>query len=115
VAQGNSNQIFPIFFGVWVALGLSSAGFFLFSKNAKLKRKVWPPLVVVTSVMFIGFAWVMGMPVNTFYLMLPAVALITLLNLRAARFCVSCGATIMSQNPFSKPAFCHKCGAKLDQ
>jgi ribosomal protein L37AE/L43A len=57
----------------------------------------------------------MGVPAETFYLMVPVVALITLLNLRATQFCNSCGTTIVSRNAFSIPTFCSKCGAKLGQ
>lgn len=110
---GNPDQIFPIFFGVWVVLGLFSTGFFFLSKNATLKRKAWPPFVVTTSILFAGFVWAMGFPAQILLIFLPVLALITFLNLRAVQFCNSCGATIMSQNPLVKPAFCSKCGAGL--
>ena len=112
---GNPDQVFPVFFGVWVVLGLFSAGFFFLNKNAQLKRKVWPRFVVVTGALFAGFVWAMGFPSHVMFIVVPAVALITVLNLHAVQFCNSCGATIMSQNPLSKPAFCSKCGAGLKQ
>ncbi len=112
---GNSNQMFPVFFGVWIVLGLASTGFFFFNKNAGLKRKVWPPFMVITGLLFIGFSLAIGIPGNALYLMVPAVVLITLLNLRSAHFCNACGATIQTQNPFSKRTFCSKCGAKLER
>lgn len=107
-------EIFPVFFGVWVVLGLFSVAFFL-NKNAPLKRKVWPPFIIATGLLFIGFTLAMGIPRHMLGIIVPAVALITILNLRAVQFCNSCGATIMSQNPFVKAAFCSKCGAKLGQ
>lgn len=109
----NAEQIFPIFIGVWVVLGLFSAVFFFLGKNAQLKRKVWPPFTIATAVLFVGFAWAMGFPSEVFFVMVPAVALITFLNLRSTKFCDACGKTIMSQNPFSSPEFCSKCGSKL--
>ena len=51
---GNRDQVIPVFFAIWVALGLFSAGFFFLNKNAQLKRKVWPPFVVTTGVLFVG-------------------------------------------------------------
>jgi hypothetical protein len=113
--QDDTNQIFPIFFGVWIVLGLVSGGFFIVSKNAPLKRKVWPPFTIATGLLFIGFSLAMGLPAQMLYVVVPGVALVTVLNLRAAQFCNSCGATIMSGNLASKPAFCSKCGAKLDR
>lgn len=113
--SSSAEQVFPIFFGVWVVLGLFSAAFFFLNKNAVLKRKVWPPFVVVTGMLFLGFTWAMGFPAQVMYVAVPAVIAITLLNLRAVQFCGSCGATQMSQNPFSKPAYCSKCGAQFKQ
>ena len=110
---GNPDQIFPIFFGVWVVLGLFSGAFFFLGKNASLKRKVWPPFTIATAVLFVAFVWAMGFPSQVFLIMIPAVALITFLNLRSVKFCDACGKTIMSQNPFSPPQFCSKCGGKL--
>lgn len=112
---GNPNQVFPVFLGVWVVLGLFSAAFFFLGKNASLKRKVWPPFTIATAILFVGFVWAMGFPSQVFFIMIPAVALITFLNLRSVKFCDACGKTIMSQNPFSRPEFCSKCGAKLGQ
>jgi hypothetical protein len=115
VQLGNPDQVFPVFFGLWAVLGVFSAGFFFLSRNAQLKRKVWRPFVVITSVLFVAFVWAMGVPSQFMVIAIPAVALITFLNLHTVQFCNSCGATIMSQNPLSKPAFCSKCGAPLKQ
>jgi hypothetical protein len=115
VQLGNPEQVFPVFAGVWVVLGLLSAGFFFLNKNARLKRKAWPPFVIVTGVLFAGFVWAMGFPTQVMLFVAPALVLITLLNLRAVQFCDSCGTTLMSQNPLSKPKFCSKCGASLQQ
>ena len=114
MAQSNADQVFPVFFGVWIVLGIFSTGFFYLNKNAALKRKVWPPFISAVGILFLGFTWAMGVPAGTFFFAVPAVALITLLNLRTVTFCNSCGATLRSQNPFSRPAFCSKCGAKLE-
>jgi hypothetical protein len=115
VPIGRPDQVFPIFFSVWVVLGLLSAAFFFLGKNASLKRKVWPPFTIAAAVAFVGFVWTMGFPPQLFFIMIPAVALITFLNLRSVKFCDDCGKMIISQNPFALPQFCPKCGAKLGQ
>jgi hypothetical protein len=113
MAQAAGEQIFPIFFAVWVALAVVSTAFFFLSRNASLKRKIWPPFAVGIGVLFLGFVWLMGSP-SDLYITAPVVALITVLNvLRGLQFCDSCGKTLLNRNPFSKPAFCSKCGAKL--
>jgi hypothetical protein len=109
-------QIFPIFFGVWVVLGISASAFFFFNRNAALKRKIHPPFTIFVGILFLGFCALMGFAREPFFfiVMLPMVALITFLNIRNIRFCDAFGRTIFTQNPFSRPRFCAKCGADLD-
>jgi hypothetical protein len=111
-----AERVFPIFLGVWIVLGVFSVAFFFFNQNAALKRKVHQPFVIGIGVLFVGFVVLMGFPLDTFFffVMVPAVALITFLNLRNTKFCDSCGKTLISQNPFARPKFCSKCGANLE-
>jgi uncharacterized protein (DUF983 family) len=55
----------------------------------------------------------MHFPAEAFYLAVPAVILISLLNIRATKFCDSCGKMVMNQNVLSPPKYCSKCGAEL--
>ena len=110
----NSNEIFPIFFGIWVILGIISFFVFYLSKNSKLKKKLWSPFIIGTGILFAGFIYLMGFPNEIFYIAAPAIILILVLNIRSAQFCNECGKTIMSQNPFAKVEFCSKCGSKLN-
>ena len=109
----DTEQGFPVFFIVWIALTIGSGLFFWLNRNAELKRKVLPPLLLVAGALFIGFIWVSGAPVNLLYIAIPLVALITILNIRGIKFCDACGSTLHSQNPFSPSKFCSKCGAEL--
>jgi hypothetical protein len=104
------NRIAFIFVVVWIVLGLLSAGIFFFNRDAKLKRRLWGPFVILAGVLFTGFTWLMGAPI---LFVGPAVLAITLLNLRSVKFCDACGRTIHSPNPFSPASFCSKCGAEL--
>lgn len=109
----NPENVFSVFIGTWVILGLISFLAFFKGKNAKLKRKLWPPFVIGTATLFVIFIALMGFPLNTFFVMGPMLVLITILNLRNTKFCDSCGQTIINQNVFVKPEYCSKCGAKL--
>jgi len=115
MANGSVNPPFPVFFGVWFVISFGSAAFFRLNKNASLKRKVWAPFLVVTSLVFIGVVWTITKRVEVLYFLVPAVCLLTLVNLRMVRFCDSCGDTVRSQSPWRKPAFCPKCGAHLQK
>jgi len=76
------DEIFPIFFVTWVILGVISFVIFFLGNNAQLKRKLWPPFVVGTGVLFIGFTYAMGFGGKALYITVPAVILIIFLNLR---------------------------------
>ena len=108
-----ADKIFPIFFGVWIVLGIFSIAFLFLNNNANLKRKVWPPFVIFVGALFLGFVWLMGLPAQALYILIPPVILVTYMNLRAYKFCQSCGKTLMNFNPFSDSKICSNCGAKL--
>lgn len=110
---GQAERVFPIFLAVWVVLGLSSAAFFFLNNNAGLKRRAWAPFCIAVGLLFLIFTALMGFPQHVFLIAIPAVALITILNIRHVKFCSACGKTVYSQNPFSPPKFCSKCGATL--
>jgi len=109
----NPDEIFPIFFGTWVTLGIISFVIFFLGKDVQLKRKLWKPFVIGTGALFIGFAYLMGFGGEVFFIMVPAVILTTFLNIRATKFCDSCGKITINQNFLVKPEFCSKCGDKL--
>ena len=104
--DAQAERYFPIFISVWVVLGIFSALFFFSSTNAALKRKVHPPFVIGVGALFLSFVVLMGFARDAFFffVMAPAVALITFLNLRNTKFCDSCGKTLIGQNPFIRPA-----------
>lgn len=108
--------IFAIFIAVWVVLGVASAAFFFLNHDAALKRKVHPPFVIFVGVLFLVFVALMGFAHDAFFyvVMVPGVAVISYLNIRNTRFCTTCGKTLYTQNPFTRPHFCTQCGTNLD-
>jgi hypothetical protein len=101
---------------VWVILALISFLFFQFNRNAAVKRAVRLPLIVVVGIVFAAFLYyqVGHQQPQILYIAVPAIILISFLNIRMVRFCDSCGKTIYQQLPFSRPRYCPYCGAKLD-
>ena len=112
---GHAPQGFPVFVVIWVLMGFGLSAFLSLNRNAALKRKVWPIASVATGLVFIVFALTMGAPVSALVIMVPFVGLITLLNLRAMKFCDRCGKTIRTRNVFSSTKFCPECGASLER
>lgn len=109
---GNADKIFPVFFGTWVVLGILSFYLFFIRDDYGFKVKYFK-FVILVGILFLGFVTAMGIPLQVFIIMVPSVALITLLNIKFTRFCKDCGKTIINNVPFAKIEFCPKCGSKL--
>jgi len=104
---------FFIVFWAWIIVGIAGGIFFFFSRNADLKRRLWPPYIIGGAILFLFLVW-WFLPIEALYAAVPLVALITFINLRTMKFCDACGAT--TQNlPFRPARFCAKCGAPLQQ
>ena len=99
-------QVAVVFFACCAAFGIGVFVFFWLNKNASLKRGVllWGQLLA--DALMVGFmAWI-GFPVQVFFLAIPALVLITALNLWGTKFCPYCGKTLIharsqSESPFS--------------
>ena len=109
-------QAFDLYVLVFIALGL--IGFVLFTNKklkASLKRKIWPPFNVAVALIMLGYLWRVNtmLPSYALYIAVPAVLVITSLNIRATRFCDSCGATQNVLGSATKPPQCKKCHSPL--
>ncbi len=107
-------KVFTVFFPIFAVIAIGGVIFFYLNRNVNLKRKVLVPGFVISSLIFLGFIYSMKLPNNVFWIAVPAVILISYLNIRVTKFCDSCGRTIIGQNPFSPPNYCSKCGAPLN-
>jgi len=107
------DKVFPFFLGAWVILGLASFWFYRQASFATKKR--WHPILAVSvGLLFLGIVWAMSPVGEVLYFAIPAVALITWLNVRLMKFCSNCGATLYAGTIFFAPLqYCQKCGAKL--
>lgn len=109
------------FVGTWIVLGIG--GFFLFylGRDVAFKRRWFPRYVILGGVLFVFFSTTLSAlssrslgGLGVLVLVVPAVCLISWLNIRFTKFCDKCGATVYNQNWFSPMKFCSKCGAELD-
>jgi hypothetical protein len=107
-------QRFFVFFGVWVLLGVGS-GALLWFGSVELKRRWYPRLTVTAGVLFVSFVYWL-MPVKqVLFVVIPAVTLITLLNLKTSKFCPQCGAFFQDFGSFFRSNYCRKCGHQLSK
>ena len=110
----STNQIFPIFLGICLVHCVLIFFIFFRGNNAQLKRKLWPPFVIGGGILFVGFIYLMSFQKEVLYFMVPAVILISVINIKATKFCDSCGKTLTNQYFISEAEFCPKCGEKLE-
>ena len=106
-------QIGGILALIWIALAVASSAFFFLCRNAPLKQKLWRPYLVTAGMVVVSFPLLMGFPWQVLFVLIPVAILAMAGYLRAVRFCMSCGKTVMSPVPWSKPDVCSKCGARL--
>jgi len=99
----------------WVILGLSSFLFFHFSRNTALKRKLFPVFTILMGVIFGVFIYCTTARVEPriLYFMVPAIVLLSVVNIRKTRFCDSCGKTLYQQPIFGPTQLCRHCGGKI--
>jgi hypothetical protein len=104
--------VFPVFFFVWVALGIAGFLFFTLNKDVALKRRLFPRLAIGAGVLFSLVIAAMA-PLRAALLFIPFIGVITWINIRMTRFCDACGRTLINQQWWAKMRFCPYCGVKL--
>jgi hypothetical protein len=106
-------EMFPWFFGIWIALSLVGGWLMYFDEDIARKKRLLPVFTIGTGIIFLVFTFLMMPTMNVMALAVPSVALITWLNLRNIRVCSTCGKTIHTGVGFTKAEYCPKCGARL--
>jgi len=107
-------EVGPVFIGIWIALGIASLWFLYFDKNIARKKRLLPIFIIGSGALFAIFVFLISGDLRIMAFVVPAVVLISFLNLRTIRVCSSCGRTIKSGLWFSRAEYCAKCGAKLE-
>jgi hypothetical protein len=108
------NPIPTGFLIIWVFFGIVTLLFFWLNKNAKQKRKYFPWWIGFIGVLFGTFVYLMGAPAKIFIIFIPAICLISFMNIKMTKFCDKCGRTIINQMFFSGNfKHCPYCTAKL--
>src|SRR3982750_3388259 len=100
-------------FGVLAACFLLASAFLWLSRNASLKRRLFPYIASLLGVLFLAVFFATGLPLENLYTFGPLMAVAVWLNVRAFQFCQACGATVRGGAFISRPQFCPRCGANL--
>ena len=110
----NADKVVPIIFaGTWIVLVILSFYLFNIRNDYKFKVKYFKYFTIMLGIMFIGYAAAMGAPRQVYFMIVPAVGLMTFMSLKFTRFCRNCGKTIINHMPFTSIEFCPKCGSRL--
>jgi uncharacterized membrane protein YdbT with pleckstrin-like domain len=104
------------FITVWVVLGGVGTYLFQFNRNAARKRRLFPWFVgLVGGLMLVFTTAIVGASWQILIFTIPAIVLITYLNIRGTQFCPHCGRTINNHGLImTRRAYCPYCGAPLD-
>ena len=106
------DTVMVVFFATWGVLGLASWIFFVRYKNIQVKRKILPPYLILIGLLFLFFVYLLQMPSQVYWVVVPGIGLITYFNIITIKFCDNCGASI-NKFPLSKIRYCAKCGAEI--
>jgi hypothetical protein len=107
-------EIAPLFIATWLILGITGMWLMFIDKNVPRKKRLLPVFIVGSGAAFVIFVFLITADLRVLAFILPATALLSVLNLRMIRICSSCGRTIQSGMWFTKAEYCSKCGARLD-
>jgi hypothetical protein len=108
------------FVGTWIVLAV--VGLLVSRRmDAAAKRRWMPRGVVFVGVLFVLFSTTLAVlesrswsALGILIVLVPAVVLISYLNIKFTKFCDKCDATLYNHNWFVPMRFCSKCGANLD-
>jgi hypothetical protein len=107
---------FPVFFGFWIALGVGSWVLIAWLPTAQAKKSWSDRISILASIIFFAFLWTQFAPTKgsfALFIMGPALALITWLNIRNTYFCDKCSKRSYDRNWFANTYCCPNCGNKL--
>jgi hypothetical protein len=108
------------FVGTWI--GLAIAGFVISRRMSVAAKRRWAPRwMILIGTLFVFFSTALTvLESHTFsslgilVIVVPAVVLISYLNIKFTRFCDKCGDTQYDYDWFLLQRFCSKCVAELD-
>jgi hypothetical protein len=107
-------EIAPWFIATWIVLGIAGMWNAYLDKNIARKKRLLPVFIIGSGALFVIFTFLMIGNLRVLALTVPAVVLISFLNLRMIKVCPTCGRTIHSGMWFTRAAYCPKCGGRLE-
>ena len=107
---------FPMFMVFWIGLGVGSWILIARLPTPKAKKRWSDRLSISAGIIFFAFLFTQFSPTKgsfVLFIMGPALALITWLNVRNTYFCDKCGKRGLARNWFGDTYYCPHCGNKL--
>ena len=103
----------PIFAGILIFLAIAYSAIYFLGTSAHLKRRLFIPVNVLMGITVVVFVWITDGTTQTMLIFVPFLLISCYLNIRATKFCDSCGKTIINPNFLTPPKFCTNCGESL--
>jgi hypothetical protein len=107
---------FPMFMVFWIGLGVGSWILIARLPTPKAKKRWSDRLSIIAGIIFFAFLFTQFSPTKGsfgLFIMGPAIALITWLNVRNTYFCDKCGKRSLDRNWFGDTYSCPHCGNKI--
>ena len=107
---------FPVFMVSWIALGI---GYWLwiYTRPSADQKRLWHRCVAIGATVifgaFITFTLLLWRQPFALLIFIPALVVITWLNLRFTDFCESCNRMVYNQFWWRRVRFCPHCGVSL--
>lgn len=108
-------HLLVVLFLVWTGIALLAKILFSRAGNGQWKRRAWLPFNVASSLVFIGFVWVIGFPNIAVGLAAVSAAAITIYSIKMVWFCDECGGMALDRLGLPRPETCPRCGARRQE
>jgi hypothetical protein len=110
------DRVFLIFFVSWVIWHVAAYVLVYRGRSVPFRRVWHVRSALLSATAFLAFLFYivsMGFPKSVLGMFVPAVIIITFINIRNTRFCDMCGKQNFEMNPFHPPTVCKHCRRPL--
>lgn len=110
------DRVFLMFFVAWVIWHVAAYMLVYRGRSAAFRRVWHPRSAVVSASAFLAFLFYIGsigFPKSVLGMFVPAVVIITFINIRNTVFCDICNKQNFDLNPFNRPSTCKRCRRPL--
>jgi len=110
------DRAFLMFFLVWVLWHIAAWMLVHRGRTTEFRRRWHPRSALISALAFCAFVFYIvsiGFPKGILNIFIPAVVIVTFINIRNTRFCGYCGKQNFTASPVARLRECKRCGRPL--